>query len=665
MNRGFRVGGLAVALGMGSAALWNCAYAVASPDPREPSDSSTASAPGRAAERSVSVREARRTLTGPSPAIRSTSADEPFWARPIPVEESDGLRAASVRSTRWQAPLASDWPSDITRALTAATHRQPRGNRAYYDRGSTLGAVPVGRSLASAASASAPISGLVNVAVNPAAMPPRLSLDSVAIAFISTAVSLAVSVYHQLAIAFYLGATRPTVNQTVDINGYKALPTSIERVTAFYGPWTYGPGGPTYVQGEQQYELVDPATQETVGNFDALVSTGTPLNLGGRYIELLVIANDDVNVGTGTGEVPPVGSVIASAKVIGRWGWIYSAMPSQSDYAIAFELTTPFGNIPIPIRFNAAEGIADRTIDNRPTDLGNGFSIVPEDPDGETYTGTSGILPLFQTVQSRQVFVIRDNSTHENMGSFEGVATTTWDALGARTQAILVTQTFGGNVGTAAGQVPPVGSVYNVGYTGGGDNYVLYSSLRSISGNIVSVIKGENGKVWNVKTFPLNRLDASAPPPVRRLPVSGGYSLLPTSDLVPSGVNGLPPRDVQIQGYQQFGYYDSAGVRVGSFDAMVTSQWDWLGIHSQAILVTDVTEGTAGIASGNVPPAGSMFNYVYLGTSNFGTGYFSLMAPSGTRIRYRFLTPIINLPTWSRYDASAGLSDVELFTPFV
>jgi hypothetical protein len=249
------------------------------------------------------------------------------------------------------------------------------------------------------------------------------------------------------------------------------------------------------------------------------------------------------------------------------------------------------------------------------------------------------------------------------VGSFDGVATTTWDALGAYTEAILVTESYGDNVGTGVGQVPPPGTVYNVAYNGNDTDYDLYTSMPSSSGDLISMIESSNNTVSNVLTFPVNRFDASAFPAVRRLPIADGYAILPTSALTPSGVNGLPPRDVQIQGFQQFAVYDADGAQQGTFDAIVTTQWDLLGISSQAITVTNVTSGTAGTAAGDVPPVGSVFNYVNFGDSGFGTSYWSLPSPSGTRISYKILTPVIDIPTWSSYDASAGLDTVTFADP--
>ena len=87
-------------------------------------------------------------------------------------------------------------------------------------------------------------------------------------------VGLAQSGFRAFSIAGYLGPTTSTLNQTLAVNGYNLVPSSTELVTSFYGQWTYWPGGPTLVQGQQQYSVVDPASQENLGTFDALVSTG-------------------------------------------------------------------------------------------------------------------------------------------------------------------------------------------------------------------------------------------------------------------------------------------------------------------------------------------------------------------------------------------------------
>ncbi|WP_140689046.1 hypothetical protein [Mycolicibacterium hodleri] len=441
---------------------------------------------------------------------------------------------------------------------------------------------------------------------------------------------------------------------TLKLNGYDLVPSSPEEVRSLYGRWTYVPGAPSTVQGEQQFEVVDPTNSTNQGTFDALLTRG----VGYKYVGLLVTSNDGNNVGTADGQVPPVGSVINSFAG-GFFGWSYSAMPSPTGDVISFTVRTPFGTIPLPVSFDAAKGIADHSVDNRPIELTNGYSIAPADPLAETFTGTSGIAPFFSSVQGHQVFSVYD-SAGVAVGSFEGAFTATADILGLSTQAILVTSNDGPNVGTAAGQTPPVGSVYNVIYNSGTDR-VLYSSLPSPAGDVISLIEVNGNTVSNnARTL----LDASAPPSVASLPATHGQSFVPVSPLRPVGINGLPPREVQVQGYQQFDVLDSAGTTIGSFDADVMRQWDFLGISSEAILVTNDTTGTTGTAPGDVPPVGSIFNYVYFGKGKVGIARVAMPTPSGDAISSKLLTPLGNILIHSRNKHVADRTAVTFFDPF-
>ncbi|GAA2770294.1 hypothetical protein GCM10010533_01300 [Mycolicibacterium pallens] len=444
---------------------------------------------------------------------------------------------------------------------------------------------------------------------------------------------------------------------TLTLNGYNLLPSSTENVTSFYGQWSNFPGGPTFVQGTQEFNVVDPATSETVGTFGALVSSGTPFAfLGplsfGQYKEILVTSN---NAGE---QEPPVGSIIAS-QTFGRFGWSYSALREPTGTVVSFKLLTPFGDLPIPMTFDATE-----LMEIRPFSLGNGYSVAPADPASATILATSGVLPLFSTVQGKQVFNVYDSDGHV-VGSFEGVYTPTHDLLGAYTQAILVTGNDGVNVGTDPGQVPPVGTVYNVLYEGSDDHYVLYTSMPSLSGDIVSLLDISPDGVTNTRVFPLNILDASALPVVQSLMGPNGQRFYPISDFQPVGINGLPPREVELQGYQQFGVYDSTGAQTGSFDADVATQWDLLGIVSQAILVTKVTDGTAGTESGQVPPVGSRFEYASFGNSGFGFYYSAMPAESGDVIRFNLVTPLGNIPLYTTYNEALNPDDYSFYSPFV
>jgi hypothetical protein len=443
----------------------------------------------------------------------------------------------------------------------------------------------------------------------------------------------------------------PTPSQK--LNGFTIVPKSTEKVTSFYGRFVYMPGGQNVVQGEQQFNLVNPETGDAVGTFGALVMRG----LGYDYVDILVNSNDGINVGTGPGQTPPVGSLISTFKLGRFFGWSYSAMPSDSGDVVSMKLLTPFGDIPVPISFDAAAGIADHTVDNKPMQLGGGYSIAPTDPDAEILTGITGILPIFTTVQGHQKFSVYD-ADGNSVGTFDALFTTTKDLALNDTQALLVTANDGVNVGTAVGQVPPVGSVYNVIYKP--DTSYLYSSLPAPTGDVVTIVQQtDNGFVDVKPTF----IDASAPPPVKPLTAPGGYSFVPVSALTPSGVNGLPPREVEIQGYQKFDIVDAAGNRIGTVDADVTWQTDLFGIYSQGILITKVTEGTIGTGAGDVPPVGSMFNFVYPGDRGFGTSFSVVPTESADVVSYRIATPFGGIRFPSTRRPAADRTDVLFYTP--
>lgn len=671
-----RVGGLAVALGVGGAVLSGVGVAAADTGGQDPSGAtsnvntpaaSTARGPARGPVKvktrpqsgvpaaAAADSEPARKSRAPRPA--ATTPDLPASATPVDGRAGQAADVASTPVTQRRSGARVGVPTAAAVDRIVAPAGPGPASIVAPAAASTVSPAAVGTLPAP------PVAAAVTAVVDPNTLAPKVSLRVLGITALSTTFSFSLAMLNQIAMAIHLGPTQSAFNQTLKLNGFNLVPASTEVVTSLYGPWTYAPGGLNLVQGQQQYNVVDPTTQTSVGTFSALVSSGSPMTLA-RYSELLVTSAEG-NVGTGAGQVPPVGSVIAQMRIIGKFGWSYSALPSPGGTVISAKLTTPFGDISVPFfnKFDASAGIADHTVDNRPIDLGNGYSIAPSDPTGETYTGTSGLLPLFQTVQTTQRFDLRDSSG-ATVGSFDGVATTTWDALGAYTEAVLVTKSYGDNVGTAPGQVPPPGSVYNVGYTTGNPGYALYGSIPSPYGDVISMIESNGTKVTNVLTWPLNQLDASSPPAVKRLQFAGGYGIMPTSDFIPTGANGLPPRDVQLQGYQSFGIYDPSGVQRGSFDAMVTKQWDLLGISSEVILVTKVNDGTAGTAVGDVPPVGSVINYVNVGTSGFGSSYWSLPSPSGgAKTTFKILTPIIDIPTWSSYNASAGTDTVVFADP--
>lgn len=455
--------------------------------------------------------------------------------------------------------------------------------------------------------------------------------------------------------------TAQTLPIVLNFKGYNVVPAGIETVSAFYGQWTYWPGVSSTTQGTQDFNLVNAVTQESVGSFTALIQQGDPTSLGTKYVQLLVTANDGQNVGVEAGQTPPVGSIISSWTALGMFGWKYASMPTSPDTnKVTFLAVTPFGDIPVPFFwYDAGEGVANHTFDNKPIAVGSGYSIVPSNPVGERILGTSGLLPLFNAIQGAQRFNVVD-SDGVSAGSFEGNFTTTGDVLGIATEAIYVTANDGVNVGTGPGQVPPVGSVYNVAYLDLLRSVLLYSSKPTADGTVI-----ETTLATPLGTIPLNfiRLNASVEPPMDLLG-TGGKSYVATSEQLPRGVNGLPPRDVQVQGYQQFDVFNTDGTtKLGSVDAAVVSQWDSYGLHSKSLLITKVTSGTPGAGTTNVPTVGTVVNFIMLRNLNFGVSTSITPVPTGEVRALQFITPFGVIPL-TPTNVPVGREPVEYYNPF-
>jgi hypothetical protein len=657
-----RVGGLAVFFGVGVALATGCGVAAADAG----SSDSSSSSPGKSATsnpaHSASASKSSSTTKQASKASVSSPAATAMRAEALSTPDLDSIdgqkssAAAGIRNSRATAVLRSLSPAALTPAENSNTGAT---------RGAGVTPGPIAAALSAVATAPSPVS--TESVASPLTTTPTLqSMPSLTAATKTvtrlipvTAVPLAISVVFDIAIATvvniatFAAPSPTTATPTLVLNGYNVVPSSTETVTSLYGTWAYTPGNPALIQGQQKFDVVDPKTSLSVGSFDALVSRGN----GYPYTQLVVTATDPLaDVGTDPGQVPPVGSVISNFKLAG-FGLSYSAMPSLSGDVVKVKLLTPLGDIPLPISFDAALGTADHTVDNRPVELANGYYIAPADPDGENLTGATGFLPLYGTVQGNQKFNVYD-SNHNVVGSFDGEFTTTADIAGDYTQAILVTHTYGdgSNVGTGPGDVPPVGSVYNVTYWGTDDDYLLYSSLPSSSGDVVSLIAVKPNRITNSI---LTLLDASTPPFTPTLSAPGGKTFVPVDGTFkPSGVNGLPPREVEIQGYEQFDVYQG-DTQQGIVDASVYRQWDLLNIQSEALLITGST------GTGDLPPVGSVFNFVYFGKTGLGVAQSVVPSTSGDVISLKVLTPFFDIPLYSFRRPVNDRIDVDFYDPFV
>ena len=445
-------------------------------------------------------------------------------------------------------------------------------------------------------------------------------------------------------------ATGPTL---LVLNGYDVVAASQPTVTSFYGPFITWPAYPG-IQSAQKFNLVDPSTKQVVGSFSALQSTLAGI---GTSRELLVTDVLSGTAGTAAGQIPPKGSVINSWTILG-FGTLYTAMPAESGNLTSFTLVSPFGDIAIPFPYDAAKGLTDFVEINKPLRLDNGVTIAPTTPSSEVFTGITGLPPLFTNIQGTQSYTVSDGNGVA-LGSFDAVVTATSDALGLFTKMIKVID----NGAAANPGVPPVGTVYNL-FDVTGDLYALYSSTPSATG---TVNRTQVVTPWGSFDIPLDLTSATAPI-LKPLQVPSGSTLVPASGQQIFGVNGLPPREMITQGYQQFDVVDLLGKKIGSVDADVTRQWDSLGGYNNAIVITKVNAGNPGTQPWNVPPVGSVFNVrqttgIDLGIYDF---YSSIPTALGDVVSYGLVTPLGFIPASmpSPTYLSAGLRGAEFVDPY-
>jgi hypothetical protein len=443
-------------------------------------------------------------------------------------------------------------------------------------------------------------------------------------------------------------------------NKYEIVPGSSENVISFYGLITVPPALPGSVQGTQEFNVVDPDTGATVGSFEALVSNTNSFVFGGGTLMAIYVTGvaDDADPAA----TPAPGTFISQVTFgkKGRTGFQYTAVPSDPRAETSLKLLTPLGDIRIPFRYDVTKTYSEV---NRPLELTRDYYIAPAPGYDQTFTSISGVTPGFTAMQGEQVFAVyqktRDGVEGNDVviGTFKGYVTTTSDAIGTSTEAILVTEVLSGTEGTGPGDVPSVGSIYNVIYHFG----IMYSSIPSDSGDVVTT---KLFTVFGDIKMPIT-WSASSPPVYESFPIPDtGYSLVPVGTMQTSGINGLPPREVQVQGYQRFNVVDSTGAQVGSFDAQVTYQWSLGGGYNEAVLVTNVTDGTPGTDAGQIPPIGSQLNFVYSPLGGLGMFYSAMPSDAGDVLTFKILTGHRNITIPARYNAIKGLGDVTYYDPF-
>ena len=438
-------------------------------------------------------------------------------------------------------------------------------------------------------------------------------------------------------------------------------PSSTEEITGFFGEPATPPGVAGSIQGQQVFEVFDTTTDKTVGTFDADESTNPSLYDAAN--ELLLVTKDlSGTAGPATGDTPPVGSVIDIRNYGDGYGTIYSALASPEGDVLTKTLTTPFGTETMPAYYDVAAGPSDDLLDDdTPVRLTDGYELAPATGVTENITSVTGVPPADIAVEGNQLFDVYNAAGDQATGAFYGEVTNTSDVLLNYTEEILVTNDVSGTVGTAAGDTPPVGSLYNVFYILDDSHfYNIYSVTPSSTGDVVSdTLVSRYGEI----TIPISFYDATGAMTVNSFTVpSDDETIVPVGSEQISGINGVPPLDSSVQGYQEFDLDNASGNTIGTFDADVTTANGFFGNSSEALLVT-ADLGTAGTAAGDLPPLGSVFDVDNYGFG-FETIYSDLVSTTGSNvITETFVTPLGDFAINPAFELAANAADSSFYIP--
>jgi len=191
----------------------------------------------------------------------------------------------------------------------------------------------------------------------------------------------------------------------------------------------------------------------------------------------------------------------------------------------------------------------------------------------------------------------------------------------------------------------------------------VIASTHSFGGFFSNIYSADGTTVTDVLRTPFGDIDFSQLVNSLGFDAANVPSVLPDeitaiSDPVITGVNGLPPLTIALQGYQAFQYGDDPNA---TFNAVQTTTTDGIGFHTEAFLVTEET-GTA-----DALPVGSIYNTIdFLNLSNV---YSSIPQPDGTDDVTNILIDtntgqILDLSRlFTYFNASAGLDDGSFLRP--
>ena len=439
-----------------------------------------------------------------------------------------------------------------------------------------------------------------------------------------------------------------------DVASYTIDPVGPETITGLYNITTAPPGVNESLQGYGFFDVLGNDSDDPVGHFSAYISTvpylayrvGTA-NEALVSSETLYVSDDVPGYEDPTGIAPTAGTVIASTH---SFGGLFTNIYSADGTTVTDVLRTPFGDIDF-----------SQLVNSLGFDAANVPSVLPDeitaisDP---VITGVNGLPPLTIALQGYQAFQLGNDPD----ATFNAVQTTTTDGIGFHTEAFLVTE----ETGTADSL--PVGSIYNTIDFLNLSN--VYSSIPQPDGTdqVTDILIDTNtGQTLDLSLI-FGWFDASAGLDDGSFlrPIEFGDNIIqaaPDSDFTFTGINGLPPGNVAIQGDGLFGLYDDgANVPSSTFAADVTTVQPMLySFYTETLLVTDSANPDL--------PIGSVIDYTSygFGFENLYTDLPGLGADGNNLITDVFSTPFGDMDlswVYATLDASAGLTPAEGLASF-
>jgi hypothetical protein len=284
----------------------------------------------------------------------------------------------------------------------------------------------------------------------------------------------------------------------------------------------------------------------------------------------------------------------------------------------------------------------------------------------ETVTGFYNLMTappgINESLQGYQDFAVLSDGSDDPVGHFTAYVSTASfltphldsanDAI-VSSQVLFVSPDVPGYE-DPTGIAPAAGSVISTTHSFGGLFTNIYSAIPAGDGTntVTDILHTPFGTIDLSNLVNFLDFDAADVPSV--LP----DEITPLSDPVWTGVNGLPPLTIALQGYQAFQFGDNPDA---TFNAVQTTTTDGIGFHTEAFLVTEETGTAASL------PVGSIYNTIDF--ANLSNVYSSIPQEDGTN---EVTNILINTDTgqtldlswlFADADASAGLNDGSFIQP--